>query len=502
MNRVLLLQRISRGAIATTAGALFPLGFAPFGYVAVAPLAIGTLFLLWVSVNARQGALLGFYFGLGAFAVGVSWVFVSLHNYGNMPVLLAILVVAVFVSIMALYPAVCGLVQGGFCHLPRTVRLLLVMPALWVLLEWLRGQLLGGFPWLYLGYAQVDTPFASVAPFSGVLAVSLFAAIAGSAVILILIGTLKQRLLAVAALIALFGIGLLAGQADFAVPEGEAVKIAVVQNNVSLADKWDAGKAEQIVNGYLEASANETSADLIVWPEAALPVYLDQLPTLFIRQLLEHPADYLFGVVERQAGENKAYFNSAVGIADDVVIYRKQQLVIFGEYLPLPFLFRWLLDYFEIPMSDFSSWPSRQLPLLLADQKVGVTICYEDAFQQRVGSTLPGATMLANISEDAWFGDSFAPWQRLQIARTRALEASRPFIRANNNGLSALIDHRGRVVALAPMFRADVLQGELQPMQGVTPFVRFGNIPLITLLGLLLIGCLIISWVLRAGKQD
>ena len=110
--------------------------------------------------------------------------------------------------------------------------------------------------------------------------------------------------------------------------------------------------------------------------------------------------------------------------------------------------------------------------------------------------------MLANISEDAWFGDSFAPWQRLQIARTRALEASRPFIRANNNGLSALIDHRGRVVALAPMFRADVLQGELQPMQGVTPFVRFGNIPLITLLGLLLIGCLIISWVLRAGKQD
>ena len=160
MNRVLLLQRISRGTIATTAGALFPLGFAPFGYVAVAPLAIGTLFFLWVSVNARQGALLGFYFGLGMFAVGVSWVFVSLHNYGNMPVLLAILVVAVFVSIMALYPAVCGFVQGSFGHLSRTIRLLFVMPALWVILEWLRGQLLGGFPWLYRGYAQVDTPFA------------------------------------------------------------------------------------------------------------------------------------------------------------------------------------------------------------------------------------------------------------------------------------------------------------------------------------------------------
>ena len=159
MNRILLLQRISRGVIATTAGALYPFGFAPFGYVAVAPLAIGT------------------------FAVGVSWVFVSLHNFGNMPVLLAILVVAVFISIMGLYPAFCGLAQGSFCHLSPTVRLLFVMPALWVLLEWLRGQLLGGFPWLYLGYAQVDTPFASVAPFSGVLAVSLLAAIAGSTVI-------------------------------------------------------------------------------------------------------------------------------------------------------------------------------------------------------------------------------------------------------------------------------------------------------------------------------
>jgi apolipoprotein N-acyltransferase len=502
MNRNLLRQRIGRGAIATTAGALFPFGFAPFGYVAVAPLAIGTLFLLWVSVNARQGAFLGFYFGLGAFAVGVSWVFVSLHNYGNMPALLAILVVAVFVSIMALYPAVCGFIQGSFCHLPRTVRLLFVMPALWVMLEWLRGQLLGGFPWLYLGYAQVDTPFASVAPFAGVLAVGLLAAVAGSAVILILIGTLKQRLQAVAALIVLFGIGLLAGQADFALPDGEAVKVAVVQNNVSLADKWEADKAEQIVSSYLEASANETSADLIVWPEAALPVYLDQLPTLFLRQLIEHPADYLFGVLERQAGEPRAYFNSAVGITDDVVIYRKQKLVIFGEYLPLPFLFRWLLNYFEIPMSDFSSWPSQQSPLLLADQKVGVTICYEDAFQQQVGSALPGATMLANISEDAWFGDSLAPRQRLQMARTRALEVSRPFIRANNNGLSALIDHQGRVIALAPMFRSDVLRGELQPMQGATPFARFGNIPLITLLGLLLVGYLFIPRVLQARKQD
>ena len=206
----------------------------------MAPLAIGTLFLLWVSVNARQGALLGFYFGLGTFAVGVSWVFVSLHNYGNMPVLLAILVVAVFVSIMALYPAVCGLVQGGFCHLPRTVRLLLVMPALWVLLEWLRGQLLGGFPWLYLGYAQVDTLFASIAPLSGVLAVSLFSAIAGSAVYSDTCRYPKAETDVRSRVDrAIWQSDSWPDRTDFVVPDGDAVKIAVVQNNVSLADKWD-----------------------------------------------------------------------------------------------------------------------------------------------------------------------------------------------------------------------------------------------------------------------
>jgi apolipoprotein N-acyltransferase len=414
--------------------------------------------------------------------------------------LLAILVVALFVSIMALYPAVCGFVQGGFSHLPRTVRLFLVMPALWVLLEWFRGQFLGGFPWLYLGYAQVDTPFGSVAPLSGVLAISLVAAIAGSAVTLMFIGTLRERLTAVVALIAVFSIGLVAGRVDFAVPDGNVVKIVVVQNNVSLADKWNPIKAEKIISDYLDASSNETSANLIVWPEAALPVYFDQLSTLFLRQLLDHPADYLFGALERQMGDTKEYFNSAVGIADDIVMYRKQQLVIFGEYLPLPFLFRWLLNYLDIPMSEFSSWPSRQLPMQLANQKVGVTICYEDAFQRQVRAALPGATMLVNISEDAWFGNSLAPRQRLQMARIRALEASRPFIRANNNGLSALIDHRGRVVSRAPMFKSDVLRGELQPMRGVTPFVRFGNIPLLTLLGLLLAGCFVVPRVLRPQK--
>ena len=502
MSRILFFQRISFPVISITTGLLFPLGFAPFEYVAVAPLSIGALFYLWVSVNARTGALLGLCFGLGAFAVGVSWVFISLHNYGNMPTLLAAFVVVVFVSIMALYPTICGLVQGAFHPLPRAVRMLLVMPSLWVVLEWFRGQLFGGFPWLFLGYGQIDTLLGSWAPISGVFSVSLFAAISGAAVILTLVGTSKERIVAIATLMLVFTVGALMDSEQMTVPDGGRIKIAVIQNDVPLADKWDSTKTGEIIEDYLTTSAYETDAHLVVWPEAALPVFFDQLSTIILRQLLEHPPDYLFGVLERQQTQTKNYYNSAVGISDDFVFYRKRQLVMFGEYLPLPFLFSWLLDYLDIPMSNFSSWSNPQLPMQLANHRIGVTICYEDAFQRRVVSALPEATVLVNISEDAWFGDSFAPWQHLQISRMRALEVNRPLIRSSNNGLSALIDHLGQVIAIAPKFQSYVLRGEIQPMRGITPFVRFGNAPLFILLGLVLVACFSVSRIAIKRKRD
>ena len=503
MNFSPILQRAAGPLSAFIAGAIFPLGFAPLDYTVVAPLAVGLLFLLWLPLNGLGAALLGFCFGLGAFAVGVSWVFVSLHTFGNMPIFLATLVVAVFVAIMACYTAACGFLQAGLRYLPTSVRMLLVMPACWVFLEWLRGWFLTGFPWLYLGYGQVDTPLAAMAPLAGVLSVSLLAAVAGAAIILVLAGKIREQLYAVGACFLVFGAGIFAGKLNFVEPAGDVVEVAVVQNNVALVDKWDTAKLDSIVNDYLEVSANEMDAQLIVWPEAALPMYLDQLSTLLLRQLVEHPADYLFGVVERQPGvDRERHYNTAVGISNNLMLYRKQQLVIFGEYLPLPSLFRWLLAYLEIPMSNFSSWPTNQPPMTLAGHRIGVSICYEDAFQRQIRSSLPESTLLANISEDAWFGDSLAPWQRLQIARTRALENGRPLVRANNNGLSALIDHRARVVALAPQFRAHVLRGKLQPVQGATPFVRFGNLPLLVLLMLLLLGSYFTQWIRRTYAAE
>jgi apolipoprotein N-acyltransferase len=259
---------------------------------------------------------------------------------------------------------------------------------------------------------------------------------------------------------------------------GEPIEVAVIQNNISLKDKWQSGQAHVIATRYFEASRPLSGVDLIVWPEGALPAYLDQISAGFLNALHQHPSDFLIGLLERSdrvAGSD--YYNAALGIGEQTSLYRKHQLVPFGEYLPLAPLLGWLLDYLNIPMSDFSAGPGQQAPLPLAGQQIGVSICYEDAFSTRINTALPDATVLANLSEDAWFGDSLAPHQRLQMARARALETGRPMIRSSNNGLSSLIGPDGVVNALAPQFETAIVRGTVQPMTGLTPAVRYGNLP-------------------------
>ena len=472
--------------LAFVAGISFPLAFAPFHYALVGPLALAVLFLLWSGVSAQRAAGLGLMFGIGSFGIGVSWVFVSLHHYGNMPTALAVGITVVFILILSFYLAAGGFCQAGWQRLPMGLRLIVLMPAMWVLMEWLRGWLLGGFPWMYLGYSQLDTPLAGFAPLGGVLGVSFLSAVtAGSVAWGVHSG--GKAWAGATGLIVLIMLGTaFVGRSEPVMPIGDALKVAVIQNNISLSDKWQIGNTHGIRERYLAASIDAGDADLIVWPEAALPEFLDGLSPDLLQDLSNHPADFVIGLLERR--QQRGYvemFNSALGIGDERSVYRKQQLVVFGEYLPLRPLLGWLLRYLDIPMSDFSSWQERQAPMALAGQQVGVTICYEDAFPWLVRRSLPEANMLVNISEDAWFGDSLAPHQRLQMARFRALESGRALVRASNNGLSALIDRRGQVLQLAPQFSPVVLSGMLQPATGTTVYVRYGDAPLI--IGLLLL---------------
>ena len=476
-----------RIAAAALSGLAYPLAFAPFDLFWLAPVTVAVLFLVWAKASARQAALQGFVFGLGMALAGVSWIYVSLSEFGGMPAPLAGGAVLIFAALMALYPMAAGFLQARLGPTSSAVRVVLVMPVLWVLGEWLRGNLMSGFPWLYLGYSQVDTPLAGLLPIIGTLGLSLWLALAVGALVSFFYCVGRARALPVGVLLGLWVCAALARMPVFVTPVGEPLNVALVQHNVSLSDKWQSHNASNIASAYLHESEALSGADLIVWPEAALPAYLDEIAPAFLARLEDHEADFLLGALARESFEpDTPYYNVAVGIGKARSLYRKHQLVPFGEYLPLAALLGWLLDYLSIPMSDFSAGPLTQPPMQLGGYAAGVSICYEDAFTHVINEAVPQVQLLANLSEDAWFGDSLAPHQRLQMARARAIETGRPMIRSSNNGLSALIDADGRVHEIAPQFVRTVVRGDVQPMTGITPFVRYGNLPMGVLAALLL----------------
>lgn len=483
--------RLRADLAAFLAGVATPLAFAPFELFPLGVLAPAALFVAWHGAAPGRAAWRGFLYGLGMFGVGVSWVYVSLHTYGNMPAPLAAFAVVLFVAGMALYPAALGALQTRLFGVSVALRWAVAVPALWVLFEWFRGWFLTGFPWLNLGYSQVDGPLVGFAPWAGVYGVSLAAAVSAGLVAVAWLDRRRAVRVYLPVLLVVWLGGWAAGQVQWARPAGEPLRVALVQANVSLAAKWRPESRQSIIDRYVQMSEHAPNVDLIVWPEAAVPGYLDELgPTLLPR--LERIAqarqtDFLFGVVEQGAAP-RSYYNSVLAAGSSNAAYRKQHLVPFGEFLPWPGAFGWLIEHLQIPMSNFSAGDAGQPPLPAAGQRIGVSVCYEDAFGEEVIRMLPAAALLANVSEDAWFGNSLAPHQRLQMARLRAIESGRAMLRAANTGPSAVIDHRGRVLARSPQFAPYTLVAVAQPMQGATPYVQRGNWPIVSLAALLAIG--------------
>jgi len=473
--------------IAPLLGVLAVFGFAPFYLYPLPLLALAGLFHLWaLAPTARRAALDGFTFGLGFFGAGVSWVYVSLHDFGGMPLAAALAATAMFCAVLALFPALAGWLQGRWRG-SRSMRLLVLIPALWSLSEWLRGWVLTGFPWLTVGYSQVPvSPLAGFAPILGVYGVSLALAVGAGA--LTLLAEQQRRRNALVALALLAGSGLALKQVQWVMPAGAPLSVSLVQGNIAQDMKWRPEKARHTLETYARLSA-ASQGQLIVLPETALPMFLADVPPAYLEQLSQlarqRGGDLVVGIPEeKNAGQ---YFNSAFSLGSAAAqVYRKYHLVPFGEYLPLRPVFAWVLSILHIPLSDFARGAQVQQPMAVANQYLAVDICYEDVFGEEIIRQLPRATILANLTNDAWFGHSLGPWQHLQIAQMRALETGRFMLRATNTGVTAIIDQHGQVTRLAPVFTATVLEGSAQGFQGATPYVRFGNLPLLLLLALLL----------------
>lgn len=419
----------------------------------------------------------------------------SLNTYGGMAMPLAAAFTLLFCLYLACYPAMVGALLARFA-LPPSIGWLLAFPALWALSEWLRGWFLSGFPWLAIGYSQVPhSPLAGFGPLFGIFGISLATAVlAGAAALLARLAT--RRLAGKAAWAASVGLvlalvagGLVAQRVNWTTPQpGAPLPVALLQGNIPQEMKWRPERAAATLETYLRLSATADAA-LVVLPETALPMLNVDLSPGYL-SALSAPArrrggDVLVGVPELDA--TGRYFNSVMSFGGaPTQTYRKHHLVPFGDYFPLRPVLGWVMEILHIPMSDFSHGEPHQKPLEVAGQRVAANICYEDAFGEEVIRQLPEATLLANFTNDAWWGDSLGPAQHLQIAQARSLETGRPLLRATNTGVTAIIDEKGRIVASAPQFTEAIVRGEVRGFSGATPYVRWGNYGFLAVSALLL----------------
>jgi apolipoprotein N-acyltransferase len=479
-----------RRLIAVTAGAGTAFAFAPYGLHFLAWIGPAVLFLLWEYEPPREAAGTGFWFGAALFGAGTWWIYTAIHDFGQAPAWLAVFLVAALLAIKGAYYALTGYVVTRLAPDPSPARSLLLIPAGWTLMEWLRGWLFTGFPWLQLGYSQSDTPLAGLATVGGIHLVTFAVAVCAGAVVVILFQGGRARVAAIALAAALWVAGwALAGRA-WTEPAGRPVAVALLQGAIPQDEKWLAANRAATLEKYRALNREALGAAIVVWPESAIPVlahdakvYLEGIR----RESAARGSDVLLGLLDfdLESGEirNGLYAMSRDGDG----WYYKRRLVPFGEFFPVPDSVRKWMRLQNLPYYDMTPGAELQPPLQAGGERLAATICYEDAYGADQLAALPASTLLVNVTNNAWFGDSAAPHQQLQMARFRALEAGRYLMRATSNGVTAVIGPDGGVTARIPQFEAGILRADVEPRAGLTPYARTGNWPVLTLAFLVLV---------------
>jgi len=482
-----------RRLAALAAGAVLPLAYAPYNLWIVAILSCAVLIGLWLNSTPRSSFITGYLFGLGMFGVGTGWLHISINLFGGVNLVGAIMLTFAFVMFIALFPAGAGYLIARLYlpSWPASSRVLLI-PAIWTLAEWVRSWIFTGFPWLNLGYTQTDSPLSGLAPLTGVFGISLAVMFTAATLVCVLSTPIRKQIPVLLAVFMLWGISLYSANHDWTVPRTDDISVALIQGAVPQQLKWTPEMRQPTLDRYFELTEPHLGTDLIIWPEAAIPAFYHQIEAYIARlmQLTRATDSYLLTGLPYQDPQTGKYLNSVVMLGDEVSFYFKRHLVPFGEYLPLDFILRDVVDYLGIPMSDFSAGDNTP-PVLRTDTfAMGISICYEDTFGDEVIEALPEAAILVNVSNDAWFGDSLAPHQHLQMARMRAIESGRYLLRATNTGITAIINEKGHVVADIPQFMPATLTGTARLFDGMTPYAHTGNYLVLGLIFLLLIAAI------------
>jgi len=472
------------------AGATSVLAFAPFGLWWLAPFSLSLLFRLWLK-NPNQRGVLGFSFGLGLFLIGVHWIYISLHDHGDMPSFLAGLALLGFSAFVALMPAFAGIASKLIGRQPTYLTAYCALPACWTFIEWSRTWFCTGFPWLAIGYSQVPlSPLSGWVPILGVYGASLFCSAFAGTIAYLSLDMRNRKAWAgmISILLLSYGSGALFKNLSWTHSVGEPTEIAILQGNISQDDKFD---PEHIYEG-MQRYANLVTAShapLIVLPESAVPLLLSDVPQDYMEGLrnvaIRNHGDILLGVFDEPEPGQIHNTMMSIGISPTQQ-YQKHHLVPFGEFIPLQSVIGPVMGFvLKIPIGSQSFGPLGQGVMKVAGQKVGMDICYEDAFGEEIITALPEASVLVNVSNDAWFGSAMGPEQHLQMAQTRALETGRVLVRATSTGVSAFIGEDGRIIERAPKGEIAVLTKKIQGRGGSTPFVYQGNLGVVLMCVLL-----------------
>jgi apolipoprotein N-acyltransferase len=477
-------RRFAGSAAAFVAGMLLALSFAPFEWWPLAILMPAALMWLWDGASPRRAAVLGFWFNAGTFFVGTYWLYIAIRQIGHAPLVLALFLMVGLVAIMGAYHALLGWAVAKFLPTRGAMRWLVGIPGAWLFIEWWRSWFLSGFGWLALGYAHTDNWLGGLAPVVGQFGLGLLTLLLAGALVTLARGDKRERIAAGAVFALIWAVAFGMRGLEWTKPYSRPITVAVVQGAIPQDEKWLDANLESIIDVYRTRTREAHGADLIVWPESAIPD-LANYHIEFYRDVYQeasaHGSSLMVGTLRAEenakTGEEE-YFNSVLSMdksTPGVGWYDKHHLVPFTEFVPVPGFVRQWLKLMSLPYSDFNRGAAQQAPLESAGQRISASVCYEDAYGSTQLPALRTATMLVNVTNDAWFGHSTARYQHLQLSRMRAMEAGRPMVRAANDGVSAVIGSRGEIIARAPEYEANVMRASIQPRIGLTPYARTGN---------------------------
>lgn len=468
-------------------GCAMTLVFAPTAWSILAPLLILPLLFVALTVSPKETGAHFFWFGFGLFLTGTHWIYISVHVFGNAAVWIALLLMVGLSWIMAMFLGLAGWFMSRLSH-GEPWRLLFVAPAAWVMVEWVRGWILTGFPWLSQGYGQIDGALAGWAPVLGIYGVSFMLLFGTAAILVLIITTGKQRLIAAPIIVLPWIVGGGLGVIEWTEPYGKVIRTTIIQAGVPQDQKWLTSQRQATLDFYRGATLSVPDSELIIWPEVAIPALQTQVADyldIVDGDAKRNGQTVLLGILENstERSTEARIFNSVLMLGTEQrQFYRKRHLVPFGEYFPVPASVREWMKMQNLPYSDLAKGRDVQ-PLLTTANGVtlSIAVCYEDAFGAEQLYAFPDADILINVSNDAWFGESIAPFQHLQMARMRALEVGRYSVRSTNTGISAFIGPQGELLQTGKQFEEEIMTADIRSRRGTTVYADVGNWPILGL---------------------